>query len=88
MNERIESAANLKIHRQNELEVVRLEEINKELKADIENEKKLVKKLESQLLTWYSPEQYQELETKFNEIDGKRFEAAKYYEDKLLKIQK
>ena len=43
------------------MEIVRLEENNKQIKIDLENKCKLVKSLEEKLLNTYTREEYQEL---------------------------
>ena len=48
----------MKVQRENELQVVRLEEINKQLKEDLEDQKNMAKELEQKLVSYYSEEQY------------------------------
>ena len=78
----------LKNLRKYELEIVRLEESNKELQSEVNSEKAMITKLEEKLLTFYSEEQYKELEEKYAELDKKRFETARYYENKIKNMQK
>lgn len=76
------------MNRMNELEVVRLEEINKELKQDIEAKNNIIKNLEEKLMASYPEEEYKELEAKYYELDKHIYESARQYEERLLESQK
>ena len=72
----------------NELELVKQKQINRQLQLDYEDKCSFIKKLEEKLLHTYSVEEYQDLENKLKELDKKRISSSKFYEEKLLKIQK
>jgi hypothetical protein len=49
---------------------------------------RVIESLEQKLKEYYSPEQYCNLEKRQKDIEEKRLSSAKYYEAKLLTLQK
>jgi uncharacterized protein YbgA (DUF1722 family) len=86
IDKNIECNNNLKQQRLKELEVIRLEEANKQLVMDFEAESKLVLSLKQRLKTSRSQEEYEEVERKVGELQRKIGEVSQVYEDKLMRI--